>query len=337
MEEKKLSLEMLTKKGKGLLIAGIVILVMGIISTVSSYFYYNNEKKNAEEFSPFQQEQYGKIEVSYILDYFAESESTGERVYLVFDEENKMYLASINDETMESLKDLLDYTYDEEKEYPGSVTIKGTSEQITPSLKELAIEYYNDVFKNNSSGFKLTKSNFSTYAGNYYLDTNRDPVTDNMSIVYMVAGVFAIFGICFVIAFFNNKRSSNKSLAKYEGSLDKINQELNGSSAVSYEKFKVYITNNYIITYSSGLQIIEHKDIVWLYPADRSYRGSVTRTIYVVTKDSKMHTVCVSAVDKKRKIVLDEIYESILAKLPKKALAGYTDENRSKVKELYEK
>lgn len=336
MEEKKLSLEMLMKKGKGVLIVGIIIILMGITSLISSYFYYNNQIKDAEEFTPLSTSggEYGTIEVAYILDYFAENDTTKEKVYLVFDDEDRMFLAAIDDETMKSLQDLYDYAYGEEEiDYPGSVTIFGKASSITTSLKNLAIDYYNEVFDTDF----LTSGNFSTYAGNYYLDTNSTPLTDNMPMVYIVTGIFVIVGICCIIGFFNNRRSSNKYLAKYEANLDKINQELNGSSAMAYEKFKVYITNNYIITYSAGLQIIDYKDIVWLYPADRSYRGSVTRTIYVVTKDSKMHTVCVSGVDKKRKIILDEIYEGIFAKLPKKALAGYTDENRSKVKELYEK
>lgn len=332
--EKKVELSKLMKKGKGLLISGIIVLLMGVISFTASYLGYKDEVDNPNMFDAFLQDNYGYIEVEYILDYFAEEETTKDKVYIVFNPENKMYLASIDDKTMESLKELLDYTYsDDEREHPGTVKIKGTSAQISDSLKELAINYYNESYGDTY----LNKSNFSTYAGNYYLDTKIDPMSENMPFMYIVMGIFVIIGGCLIIGYFNNRKSTKKCLAKYEGKLDKIEDELNSSSVSDYSKYKLYITNKYIVSYVSGLQIIEYKDIVWLYPMDRTYRGNTTRTIFVITEDSKTHTVCAINVSKKTKIILDEIYESILTKLPEKALAGYTNENRLKVKELYKK
>lgn len=330
--EGKVELSKLMKKGKGTLIAGIVVLLMALSSLGIGYFTLNQESEPDLFSTITKADQYGKIDVEGVTLPFAESDD--EKVYFVWDED-RMYLANISEEAFKSLRDIYDYTYNEDMDFPGTVTIKGSSVSIPSDLKKLAIEYYNKWFA--EDGKKLTTANFNTVFGSFYLDTHTSPAKDNFTITLMVAVVLGFCGICLIITYLNNRRSSKKSLAVFEGNMERLEKELNDSQTSSYKKYKLFLTENYIVTYAGGLKVVSYQDIVWLYPKEVTYRGVTTRTIYVVTNDSKMHTVLTMSLNKKTREETDEIYQAVLIKLPKDALAGYTNENRLKVKELYTK
>lgn len=335
--ERNVDLGKLMKKGKGLLIAGIVLMVMALSSLAFGFFEMNEEKKNPANFLNASKEgEVGAINVTLVTSAFAvpEDENDDEKVYMVYDEENYMYLVSMRDVEFEKLKDIYEYTYNEEiEEAPEPVKLIGTATKVPSDLKKLAIDYYNEIF----TDAKLTSSNFANQFGDYYLDTTKTPAGDNFIFCAMSAGLLTIVAICLIIGFFNNRKDSKKSLAKFEGNLEKLEKELNNSSTMDYKKYKLFLTDNYIVTYASGLKVVDYKDIVWLYPKEVTYRGSTTRTVYVVTNDSKMNTVCNMGLTKKTRPEMDEIYQAVLLKLPKDALAGYTNENRLKVKDLYTK
>ncbi|MDE6284775.1 MAG: hypothetical protein K2M17_03435, partial [Bacilli bacterium] len=227
------------------------------------------------------------------------------------------------------------YNTDEDAEAPESKTIMGTSTAIPTELRKHAIEYYNKLFPDAEK--KITISNFNTYFGSYYLDGYTSPAQENYTYTLLAAGVLGVMGILCLIAFIGNQKDTKKTIAKFEGNLEKLEQEINSSSTMDYKKYKLFLTDHYVITYNGALRVVDYNDIVWLYPKEVTNRGYTTRTTYVVTNDSKMHTVCCMGVNKKTRVEMDEIYQALLLKLPKDALAGYTNENRAKVKDLYTK
>lgn len=335
--EKSVELQKLLKKGKGTLITGLIMIIGSIAVVIFAYLSLQDIIKNPVLLNEATKEnEYAKVDVNVMTDYFAVNEinEKDNKVYLVFDGENRLYMVNLNSEARSELNDIYDYSFDEDKEFPGAVTIYGTTVKIPSSLQTLAINFYNEWMDEEF----LTDHNFNDYLGFYYLDTNqKSDSEENMIYAYMVGGLFGIIGICLIGSFFKNKKESKKSLEIFEGNLEKLEEEINRTSTMNYQKYKLFITDNYIVSYLNCLQVVLYKDIVWLYAKEITYRGSTTRTIYVVTKDSKIHTVCNVGVSKKTKADLEEIYQALLLKLPKKALDGYTNENRLKVKELYVK
>ena len=98
----------------------------------------------------------------------------------------------------------------------------------------------------------------------------------------------------------------------------------------------VYLTDNYILSYGSGVKLIELKDIVWIYPFITRQRGIVTnKSIYVITNDKKTNVIAlVNAMSKKNKSAFDELYQNIINRVPD-VLIGYSKENKELVKERY--
>jgi len=337
--ERKVELSKLMKKGKMALVLGTIFLLVGIGIFSYGFIEFNKIKNNPVEMASGSEGEYSKIDVNLMTEYFAtdDADNPTEKVYFVYDEDY-MYLASIDDETMKDLEAIKEYSYDEEKEFPGTVTIYGTLTKIPDDLKKLAISSFNEMYDYKvTDDFYLRYTNFNEYFGYYYLDTNVGPMNDDFPYILIMAGMFLIIGITSVIAFAKNRMNSKKCLEGYKEDIEKIEAELNSESTVDHSKYNFYLTDHYVITYGSGLKVINYNDIVWLYPKEVSYRGNVTRTIFVVTKDSKIHTVCALNVNKKTRELLDEMYQALLMRIPKEALAGFTSENRLKVKELYTK
>lgn len=339
--DKRVELSKLTKKGKLGLVFGIILFVIGIGIALFGYSEYKDVKDNPVDFYHGKEEDYSKIDVELMTEYFAtdDADNPMEKVYFVLDSEN-MYIANIDDKTMEKLKDIMEYSYDEsgEMEAPSVVTIYGTLTKIPEDLKKLAVSSYNDIYGYKpTDDYYLSYSDFNKYFGYYYLDTNVGPMNDDLPYILIMAGMFVILGGISIFAFIKNKINSKKCLEVYREDIDKIEAEINSNTAVDYSKYKYYLTEHYLITFGSGLKVINYKDIVWIYAKEVSYRGSVTKTIFVVTNDSKVHTVCALNLNKNTRDLMDEMYQEILMHLPKEALDGFSSENRLKVKELYTK
>ena len=99
----------------------------------------------------------------------------------------------------------------------------------------------------------------------------------------------------------------------------------------------MYITKNYLISYAAGLELYDYKDIVWIYPHEYRYNGSLSqKSMMIVLKDSKTKKLATVSASKKNLNMFDEMYESLLNKMPD-VLSGYTKENKEKAKQLYQK
>lgn len=277
---------------------------------------------------------YAKINVEFLTDYFAISDSLGyeQKTYMVYDGYN-FYIACLNADAQNSLQDILDYVYSEEEmQEPEPVTIKGTATIIPDDLRDLAIENYNEI----AGEEKVTKDNFTEYFGTYYLDTYVSPMQDIGTYV-IIDLVPLILGIIFFVNYQIKKNHTQKSLAKYADNFDKIINEATANDAVLFKKAKVILTRNYCLNMASGLEVYDYKNIVWIYPHEMRYNGVVTqKSIYIVTKDSKAHQIGLISSKKANLIQYEEMYNTLTNKLPN-VLQGYSTENKEKAKTLYEK
>lgn len=324
------------KGTKGKLIVALVLLAMCIINEFSFYMVMQDVKKNPVAFSDVSKVgEYSCIDVRDISDGFADysnDDSTSMSAYYAIDEEN-LYIISLNKEEYKKFDEIVDYWVngDEDAKEPDPVRVCGLTETIPSNLRSLAVEYYNEMFPDNT----ITNTQFSQYF-EYYLNTDRGPEEDFM-VSSMAAGVFLIIALIFLALYINDKRKTKKTMAKYANEMDAIKMEISAPDTLYEKKAKVFLTANRIINVSSGMEIYDYKDIIWVYPHELRQNGYTTqKSIYVVTKDNKAHIIANISMSKKNNVLFDEIYESLMLKMPD-ALHGYTKENREKVKEMTKK
>ena len=80
--------------------------------------------------------------------------------------------------------------------------------------------------------------------------------------------------------------------------------------------------------------VYPYKDILWMYQTSRRYKWfSTLKSIFVMTKNKKVHKVFAMCVFPTNQETFDKIYDAILKHIPD-VLEGYTKENQEKVQEL---
>lgn len=92
-----------------------------------------------------------------------------------------------------------------------------------------------------------------------------------------------------------------------------------------------------MVSFMSGLEVYDYNDIVWVYPHEYRYNGSLSqKSLMIVTKNGKAHKLATVSASKKNLTLFDEMYDTFLNRVPN-ALSGYTKENKEKAKEMYVK
>ena len=323
------------QSGKVTLIVGIAFLVMSLLIGVVSIFEKNKEMQNPTPLGDVEKENvYASVDVSVMTDYFATNDYAGieHKTYFVWDDQY-IYIVDLNDKNREALNGIYDYSYaEEETERPEAVTIKGMTKTIPSDLKKLAIDTYNELYDKKV----LTTSNFSDYLGVVYLDTFESPMSD-LSMDLIVCLPSLIIGAIVLFVYFHKNSVTKKCIARLENKWDTVLNEMEASDTFYYKKAKLYLTRSYLISYMNGLEVYDYNDIVWIYPHEYRYNGSLSqKSIFVVTKDSKAHKLATVSASKKNLIMFDEMYDTFTNRVPN-VLSGYTKENKEKAKERYVK
>ena len=104
---------------------------------------------------------------------------------------------------------------------------------------------------------------------------------------------------------------------------DELEKALENS--VAYEKAKIYLADEYLISTASGLDVIKYDDLYWIYINKTKYRGITTgRYLIAIKKDKRSVQIAYVVRDEK---ILQEIMEKIYEKNDQ-ILIGYTPENQ---------
>lgn len=210
--------------------------------------------------------------------------------------------------------------------------ICGYTKQIPSKLKSLTISAYKEIFGTSV----LTNSNFADVFGSYYIDSASTPMK-NFTMNASIGGMVSIVGFVILGIYIKNVLKTKKALQTNETRIEEIKRQVGAPDAIHESKAKVFLTKDYLINYANGLEIYENKDIVWIYPHELRRNGFVqSRSIYVVTSNSKVHIVANLNASKKNNTLFDELYQEFLDKLPD-VLHGYTKENREEAKNRYRK
>ncbi len=327
--------KIIKRKGIGLLIAGLFVILSTLVTDAVYYFSKKDYTKDAVALADAKTGDFAYVDVSIMSDYFATNDYTGvdHKTYFVWDEKY-IYIVDLNDKNREDLNPVYDYSYSEDENAvaPEAKRIYGMVKSIPSDLKKIAIDSYNEM-----KGEKvLNLTNFKDYLGTVYMDTFETPNNDIISTL-SVSVIFFVIGGLLIIAFVCVKARTKKNMKKVEEKWDTILNELDSSDCFHYKKASLYITKNYLISYAAGLELYDYKDIVWIYPHEYRYNGSLSqKSMMIVLKDSKTKKLATVSASKKNLNMFDEMYESLLNKMPD-VLSGYTKENKDKAKQLYQK
>lgn len=127
-------------------------------------------------------------------------------------------------------------------------------------------------------------------------------------------------------------------MEKYSDKIERVINDVNNGKGIYNKTCKVFLTNDYIISYGAGLNVIETKDLLWIYQFTMRQNGiSTNKILYGVNKFGKSTTITtINGMSKKQNKALDELYQDIINMLPD-ILYGYSKENKDKIKELTRK
>lgn len=162
-------------------------------------------------------EKAGSVDFVMLSDSFA-TFSAGERhgIFAVFDRSGQIYLACLPINAPDLYADIYDFTFSSTRtEFPAAARITGYPVKIEAELRNMAIEYLNEVYFDDNT---LTVANFSDYLGSYYLDTTYQPEADRTPLLMGVMAVlFAAAGIFFLVLQGKRKKGSKAVLSDGSG------------------------------------------------------------------------------------------------------------------------
>ena len=244
-------------------------------------------------------------------------------------DDKKEYYYFVTDGTYVYIAYMDEATYKENFENDGkdNIRIYGYTYTTTKDVKQIAIDTYNEMYELKGDE-ALTVADFSNYFGSVYMN-----LTDNLSnetgICDMLGFITFITGMVMLIAYFKNT-SRNE--------LNMINSQLNSKDSFNYKDLKLFLTDNYIVSYINNFYAVKYEDVLWIYEHIQRVNGFRTYTaILVMDKKFKLHTIVQTSLNTKaKKESFNEIFETISNK-NENILVGYTKENRDKIKNMKKK
>ena len=321
------------QKGKMTLIVGLSFLIFSFLLGIVLVWEKEKEMKNVAPLGEVKKENvYAAIEAQVMTDYFATNDYSGRehKTYFVWDEKY-LYIVDLNEQSLADLQGIYDYSYNEGQAKPSPVFISGTTKNIPTDLKDIATKAYNDLYKEDV----LNANNFSDYLGVVYLDTYDNPMMD-LSTSLILCLPTLIGGCIILFGYFYKNNLTKKSIRKLGNKWYMVLKEIGSYDTVCYKKAKVYLTRNFIISYTNGVEVYDYNDIVWVYPHEYRYNGVLSqKSLFIVTKDTHMHKLAIVNASKKNLTLFDKIYDTFLKRVPN-ALSGYTNENKERASVLYE-
>lgn len=322
MEEKKI--EKLLNSAKNTMFIFLIISIISIV-VIGFAVYKMDLEKNMEckDYSKItgtsedQENVYVKLN---IVDYaaFAEKDDVTYKYCFVIDEEGVWYIAKLSKSTMDKLDREI-----ESNSKTFSFELKGCTAKIPTEVKPLAIETVNEWYEDEEDFVKISLINFDSVFGKYCIDEGETP---NSGMYSAFIGIFAVVLIVSGGAFigFAISRSFEKKIIKNIG-VEELKEELRDSSVLSFDKQKLYLTRNYIISGNGKFNALRYEDVVWTYIMNQRTNGIETG-IFLIIKNIKGKTYTIGHSTKNAKENLELAIQEIMKK-NKNALVGYTTEN----------
>lgn len=254
-------------------------------------------------------------------------------------DDKKEYYYFVTDGTYVYIAYMDEATYKENFENDGkdNIRIYGYTYTTTKDVKKIAIDTYNEMYELKGDE-ALTVADFSNYFGSVYMN-----LTDNFSnetgICDMLGFITFITGMVMLIAYFIKAKKYKKYFkSTSRNELNMINSQLNSKDSFNYKDLKLFLTDNYIVSYINNFYAVKYEDVLWIYEHIQRVNGFRTYTaILVMDKKFKLHTIVQTSLNTKaKKESFNEIFETISNK-NENILIGYTKENRDKIRNMKKK
>ncbi len=324
------NLKILKSNNKGLLIT-LITLIIGIALIVWGTSFENKEddlvaKSYSELISSKKDEpkEYVNITIAYLPYLFAEETDDygGKKYYIVFDNNDYPYIVRLTDTTYNILK----LRYDNKQDI--SYEISGYLFKQQKEMKDLAIEAHKEIFEDSM----ISEANYELYFGKCYLDETLSPSTGIEALSIGIGIGLLILSFFIFIFYIVFKIKHKRSLKKY--SREELESELLKPNVEYFKKANICLTDKYIISTMTGLDVIKYEDILWIYYENRRYNFvSIGKYIVARLKNKKMVQLAYTYNNEE---LLIEIMKKIKAK-NEEIMLGFTKENQERYKELTKK
>lgn len=333
------------KVPKWIFIGYFICIIAIIVSIISSE---NKQEKKPEAIDlttegalGLAENEYAYLEVQGITDAIAIYGNTND----VSDSDNDKYCIALNngywyvvdldDDTMEKLNAIKEYTYstDENSVQPETVKIYGMTEKVSDELKQMLVDYYNEGVEEEN---KIEVSDFERYFGSVLLNVRKSPIDttlEDIVIMFAIVG-FIILGIYNVCIFIIKNRM--KKYLKQNDYENILTEQLDDDVEEKHYKDKIIITKDFLVDLKSngGFVTFKFSDVKWVHIHNVKYYGVVitSSSIIVHLKDGKTNINCVKIKGGTTDEFL-EIFNKICEKVPTDCLKGYTKENQEEFKQ----
>jgi len=147
----------------------------------------------------------------------------------------------------------------------------------------------------------------------------------------------SIFTLLFISTALINKNKINKKINKFTSNeWNLIEEELDKDETIYYEKLKLYLTENYVVSLINGIDIFSYNDIIWMYPfLTKQYGKTTSKSIIITTNDKTKYEIAyISNLSKKATESYEDAINLIYNK-NKQMILGFSEENKEQAKNLY--
>ncbi len=325
---------------------GYFICIIAIIVSLISSENKQEKKPEAIDFTTegalgLAENEYAYLEVQGITDAIAiygntnDVSDSGNDKYCIAFNNGYWYVVDLNDDTMEKLSAIKEYTYstDENAVKPEIVKIYGMTEKVSDELKQMLVDYYNEGVEEAN---KIEVSDFERYFGSVLLNVRKSPIDttlEDIVIMFAVIGfiILGIYNICIFII-----KNRMKKYLKQNDYEDILAEQLDDNVEEKHYKDKIIITKDFLLDLKSngGFATFKFSDVKWVHIHNVKYYGVVTTSssIIVHLKDGKTNINSVKIKGGTTDEFL-EIFNKICEKVPTDCLKGYTKENQELFKE----
>ncbi len=310
------------KKINHYLILGLIFLLIAISSSIFLVFknISSKEKTYLNDIIEFKRNTpniTAYLKVNDIPKSFAKYSDEDYAFYIINDGDY-YYIAYLNDPLYKKLNN------DQIKDHPK--TISGVSEKIPEEVKALAIETYNEEINPNDP---IKDDEFTSFFGDVYLNTSKTKQKPAL-LVIATSSISFILTIIFLTIFLTKKIKIKKSFQKI--SLDdqkNIEQNLANTKAFNFDKARITFCDNYLISFTKDIDIINYSDIIWLYEYEVK-KNTISINIMLINGKTKTIAKIGKNISNKEEII-NEIIEIITGKNDD-ILIGFTKENNKQAK-----
>lgn len=276
---------LLTPKKTFLIIAILLFIVSFILFGI--VIYIEKCEKPKEEFdygtlvstNSDKENKYVKTTIKYIS-LFAEIKDYGIKYYYIQDINNHVMIATINDATYKKIQET--YLQNQEK---FTYNLKGYIFNIPDDVIDLAINNISESF--DIQDIIITKDNYQKYFGSTYLNEDATPYTKLNGVFIGVGIILDSISIIFLILYISSMIKVIKYKKRYN--LEEVKSELLQSTTLKFEKEKIYLTSNYIVSCVNGLlRITKYEDLICMYNKIlKQYSITLNIFLVAVTKEKK--------------------------------------------------